>query len=67
MPSYKLDRTEFKAQTFEEAANHSIYYRNLSWKERLRVTAHLNSIAFNYSLDLPPRMDKTKFEVKSRN
>lgn len=67
MSSYKLDRTAFKAQTLEEAANHSTYYRKISWIERLRASAYLNSIAFNYPLDLPPRMDKTKFEVKSRN
>ncbi len=65
--SYRLDRTAFKAQTVEEAADHTIYYIHLNWKERLLVSAYLNSIAFNYSLELPPRMDKTKFEVKSRN
>jgi len=67
MSSYRLDRTAFKAQTVEEAANHTIFYGNLHWKERLLVTAYLNSIAFNYSSELPPRMDKTKFEVKARN
>lgn len=67
MPPYKLDRTAFKGQTMEEAADHAAYYRKLSWIERLRVSAYLNSVAFNYPLDLPPRMDKTRFEVKSRN
>lgn len=67
MSFYKLDRTAFKAQTVEEAANHAVYYQKISWKERLRVTAYLNSIAFNYSEHHPPRMDKTKFQIKSRN
>ncbi len=67
VPTYKLDRTAFKAQTLEEASNHTTYYKNLSWKERLNVSAYLNSIAFNYPLDTPPRIDKTKFGVKSRN
>lgn len=67
MPQYKLDRTAFKAQTLEEAADHTDYYHKMSWKERLRVSAYLNSIAFNYPQNLPPRMDKTRFEVKSRN
>ena len=67
MPPYKLDRTAFKAQTVEEAADYTVYYSKLNWIDRLRVSAYLNSVAFNYSLNLPPRMDKTKFEAKSRN
>jgi len=67
MSLYKLDRTAFKAQTVEEAADHATYYQKISWKERLRVSAYLNSIAFNYSQHLPPRMDKTRFSIKSRN
>jgi hypothetical protein len=67
MSSYKLDRTAFKAQTLEEASDHTVYYKKLSWIDRLRVSAYLNSIAFNYSEDAPPRMDKTKFEAQSRN
>jgi hypothetical protein len=67
MSPYKLDRTAFRAQTLEEAADHGAYYRQLNWIERLRVNAYLNSIAFNYPLDDPPRMDKTSFSVKSRS
>lgn len=66
MTSYKLDRMAFKAQTAEEAADHSIYYKNLSWKQRLQISAYLNSIAFNHPLTHPPRMDKTKFVARSR-
>jgi hypothetical protein len=66
MTSYKLDRTAFKAQTAEEAADHSIYYKKLSWKQRLQISAYLNSIAFNYPLNHPPRMDKSKFLARSR-
>lgn len=50
MAVYKLDRTMFKAQTAEEAANHAGYYKHLSWQERLDIAAYLNSIAFNLSL-----------------
>ncbi len=67
MAIYKLDRTAFKGQTVEEAANHASYYRNLTWIERLRVAAYLNSVAFNYPLDNPPRINKTKFKASSRN
>lgn len=67
MASYKLDRTAFKAQTLEEVADHAKHYRKLTWRERLGITAYLNSIAFNYPFDNPPKMDKTKFKAISRN
>lgn len=66
MKTFRMDRTAFKAQTAMEASNHAPYYRNMSWKERLEVAFYLNSIAFNFSLDNPPKMDKTKFKVGSR-
>lgn len=66
MKTFRMDRTAFKAQTAAEASNHAPYYREMSWKERLHVAIYLNSIAFNFSLDNPPKMDKTKFKAVSR-
>jgi hypothetical protein len=65
MHSYKLDRTAFKAQTVEEASNHADYYKSLSWLERLKIAAYLNSVAFNYDINHPPKMDKTLFKARS--
>ena len=62
--NYRLDRTAFKAQTAAEAADHASFYKNLSWQERLRIAAYLNSKAFNYPEGMPPRMDKTAFTVR---
>jgi hypothetical protein len=67
MANYRLDRYAFKGQTLEEAANHAGYYKNMTWQERLRVAAYLNSMAFNYPENNPPRMDKSKFNARSRN
>ena len=67
MHSYKLDRTAFKAQTVEEASNHADYYKSLSCLERLKIAAYLNSVAFNYDINHPPKMDKTLFKARSRN
>ncbi len=65
---YKLDRTAFKAQTFKEAeTSHSAYYKTLTWQERLRIALYLNSIAFNFPPDNPPRMDKTICKARGRN
>lgn len=66
MENFRLDRTAFKAQTASEAANHAHYYKKMSWQERLQVAAYLNSIAFNYPLNNPPRMDKNKFSARER-
>jgi hypothetical protein len=66
MSSYPLDRTAFKAQTAEQAANHAAYYRTLTWQERLRIANYLNSIAYNYPENEPPRMDKTAFKIRHR-
>ena len=67
MQPFKLERSVFKAQTVEEAANHSEYYKILTWQERLRIAFYLNSVAFNYDINNPPKMDKTKFMTRSRN
>ena len=67
MSVFRLDRNAFKAQTAAEAADHASYYRKKTWKERLEIAAYLNSVAFNYPLQSPPRMDKTKFKASSRS
>ena len=65
MNSFRLDRTAFKAHTMKEAANHADEYKKLSWQDRLKVAAYLNSVAYNFDLNNPPRMDRTKFSAKS--
>jgi hypothetical protein len=65
MPNYRLDRNVFKGQTLEEAASRAEYYKKLTWQERLRVTAYLNSVAFDYPENQPSRMDKSKFKLRS--
>jgi hypothetical protein len=67
MSLYKLDRNSFKAQSVKEADNHSAYYSSITWKERLQVSAYLNSVAYQYDLNKPPRMDKKHFNVRSLN
>jgi hypothetical protein len=67
MSSYRLDRTAFKVQTAEEASkSDAAYYRTLSPQERLRIANYLNSIAYNYPENDPPRLDKTVFKIRSR-
>ena len=65
MNGFTLDRTAFKAHTLKDAAKHADVYKKLSWQERLKVAAYLNSVAYNFDINNPPRMDRTKFSAKS--
>lgn len=66
MSEFRLDKTAFKAQTANEAADHEQFYRNMSLPERGRLINYLNSIAYNYPENNPPRMDKTAFSMRTR-
>jgi hypothetical protein len=66
MKPYKLDRTAFKAQTVEEASHQYNYWKHQSYIERLRAAFYLNSVAFDFDVNNPPRIDKTFFIMKGR-
>lgn len=61
---YRMDKTAFKVQTFEEADDAMQDYSSYSMQERLRIYWYLTSIAYKFDLDNPPRMDKTVFQIK---
>lgn len=63
---FRLDRTVFEARNASELVNYGKAYQNTTWQERLRIHQYLNSIAYGYDLDNPPRMDKTIFQIKKR-
>ncbi|WP_373494573.1 hypothetical protein [Aquiflexum sp.] len=63
---YKLDRNAFKASNSSEKINYGEVYKNKSIDELLEIAAYLNSLAYGYSLDNPPRLDKTVFHARSR-
>jgi hypothetical protein len=65
MDSFKLDRTSFKGRTLHQAADHGAIYKKLSWQERLKIAAYLNSVAYNFDMNIPPKMDRTKFSARS--
>jgi hypothetical protein len=66
MSDFKLDRTGFKAQAAAESANYKGYYQQFTWQERLQGTNYLNSVAYNYPENDPPKMDKTAFSISPR-
>jgi hypothetical protein len=60
-----MDRTAFKPQTMAGAAIHSEYYKKMTWQERLTITTFLNSIAYQFDVNNPPKMNRNIFVAKS--
>ena len=61
---YRLDRTAFHAGTHEETERYHACNQPLTMVERLRSAAYLNSVAFNYDFNNPPRLDRTAFSTR---
>lgn len=61
---FQLDRTAFHAGTHEETERYHARSQPETMVERLRVAAYLNSVAFNYDMNNPPRMDRTFFAAR---
>lgn len=64
MSNYRLDKTYFKAQSFQEADNQKAYWIRQDVTERLRAAWYLISCAYGFNLDNPPRLDKTIFSMR---
>jgi len=58
---YRLDRTAFKAMTAQEADDYQRNYHNYTFLKRLEIALYLTSIAYNFDIDNPPKMDKNLF------
>jgi hypothetical protein len=66
MKPYKLDRNAFKAQTAGEASHQYGYWKSQSREERLKAAFYLNSVAYNYDINNPPRLDRGFFTMHHR-
>lgn len=64
---YKLDRTVFQAMIAEEADKYQKDYSKESLEQRLEIALYLTGIAYNFNMNIPPRMDKTIFTASSQN
>ena len=64
MKEYRLDKTAFKMQTFEEANMNNIFDDDVPLAERLRQAYYLTSIAYGFSRDNPPKLDKSVFSMR---
>lgn len=61
---FRLDRTIGKGHSHKEAANHTTYWKSKTVDERLAGAMYLNSIAYNFDMNNPPRLDRTVFRTR---
>lgn len=64
--SFRLDRTKFQMQTFEEA-DFNVHEVKQSPTECLRDACYLISVAYNFDLSNPPRLDRTVFSMRKHS
>ncbi len=62
----KVDRRAFKHQTLKEASHHLEYWKKQAYAKRLEAAGYLNSVAYNFDVNHPPRVDKTSFTIRER-
>ena len=63
---YRLDRNAFKKQSLQDADHTREYWLAQPDEEKLRAAMYLNSIAYDFPFDNPPRMDRTFFQKRIR-
>lgn len=66
MNKEKFDRTAFKRQTLKEASNNLEFWKKQSYAKRLESANYLNSVAYNFDINNPPKMDKPFFKIRKR-
>ncbi len=62
--SFRLDRTAHHAGTHEENARYHATHQPPTPAERLQAAAYLNSVAYGYDLNNPPKLDRTAFSTR---
>jgi hypothetical protein len=61
---YRLDRTSFKIQTYDEATHTRAFWLSKSVNERLKASWYLTCAAFNIDIQNPPKLDKSVFSLR---
>lgn len=62
--TFRLDRSAFHAGSHEQNAKYHASHQPVTPDERLRAAVYLNSVAYGYDIDNPPRMDRTCFSAR---
>ncbi|MEO6281941.1 MAG: hypothetical protein ABIN80_20130 [Dyadobacter sp.] len=61
---FKLDRTAFHAGTHQETERYYSRNQPKTAKERLLAANYLNSVAFQFDVNNPLKMDRTAFAMR---
>jgi hypothetical protein len=61
----KLDKTSHSSGKISDHKKESSNYKNLNLQQIGEVFSYLQSVAYNYSLNNPPKMDRTIFSARS--
>lgn len=61
---YRLDKSAFRLQSFEEASNNKDYWLSKSPSERWQAAWYLICSAYNLDPDNPPRLDRSVFSMR---
>ena len=61
---FKLDRNIGRGHSHKEAADQSEYWKSKTIDERLAAVMYLNSVAYNFDMNNPPRLDRTVFYTR---
>ncbi len=65
MKSMKLDKTIFKAQSFEEADKNNLFDKNVSLADRLKLSFHLTCTIFGIGDEKDAlKLDRTVFSAR---
>ncbi len=67
MENFKIDKTIFKAQTFEEAELDKRFPKEMSIGDRLREAWWLICMAYGIDYTSPPKMDKHFFSARKHS
>ncbi len=61
---YKLDRDAFKMGLLSAQEPAVTYWKTKTPEERLASVFYLNSVAFNFDVSNPPRLDRICFSMR---
>lgn len=66
MANYRIDKTAFKHQSFEEEERSKVFQK-VAYTEQLRTATYLISIAYGFVGKPFPKMDKTAFSIRKQS
>ena len=61
---FRLDRTVHSSGKITDFKKESDNYKHLTFEQIGEVFSYLQSVAYNYPIDKPLKMDKTIFSVR---